>query len=93
MVDTGDFERDLLDRIVQNIKPSKAAIFSGSGYQMSASHGVETGDTELNLDLVEKVVQTQGPVSDKIHKRQLAVPYKDVQGEILGIMYVEIAAP
>ena len=93
MVDTAEFERDLLARIVQNIKPSKAAIFSGQNYQMSVSHGVETDQDELNMDLVEKVVQTEGPVSDKVHKRQLAVPYKNADGKVLGVMYVEIAAP
>ena len=93
MVDTAEFERDLLARIVQNIKPSKAAIFSGQNYQMSVSHGVETDQNELNMELVEKVVQTEGPVSDKVHKRQLAVPYKNADGKIIGVMYVEIAAP
>ncbi|MFA7483756.1 MAG: GAF domain-containing protein, partial [Vulcanimicrobiota bacterium] len=93
MVDTAEFEHDLLARIVQNIKPSRAAIFSGADFQLSVSHGLETDETEFNLELIQKVVESAGPVSDKVQKRQLAAPYKNTEGEILGIMYVEIAPP
>jgi hypothetical protein len=86
---TAEFEQNLLALIVGNIKPSKAAVFVGPEFRMSASHG---DDTDLNLDLVQKVIKTQAPVSEKTENR-LAVPYKNTEGDLLGIMYVEIGAP
>lgn len=89
-----ELERSILSRILQNIDPDAAAIISKNGQEILARHGFETADHEPKWSIVERSIESGGPISEtNLTHSILCMPFKGGNEEIKGLMYVELHRP